>query len=515
MRCTGLVVSCLFTALVPPAPAQTPLTAVQVATGLQNPVLVTAPRGDADRAFLVEQFTGRIRILRGGALVTPPFLDIGAKVDTSGSETGLLGLAFHPSYATNGYFYVNYTRVSDGATIVERYRVSSTDPDRADPASAAIGLGPIAQPFDNHNGGCLAFGPDGYLYIGMGDGGSGGDPFCHGQTPGTLLAKMLRVDVDRGVPFVAPPSNPFVGNSAYRPEIWAMGLRNPWRFSFDRDTGDLYIGDVGQGAREEVDFEAAGGPGGRNYGWSVMEGTTCYFPNCPVGTPPCHAPVYQAPLYEYQTGGDCSIVGGYVYRGCALPDLRGTYWFADYCSNRVWSFRYVAGQGVRDLRERTGELFVPNQLSAISSMGEDGLGELYVVDYWLGSVYKIAARAGGPSVDLGYGTRGSNGQIPDLRVCGRLEPGLAADFVLRRAPASTPAVFLIALQANPTPWFGGTIVPLPAIASLGVSTDTRGELQFSVAGGGGPLTLYCQYVLLDVGLPLQIGFSNAISVRVP
>ena len=372
MRRCRFIACCLLTILASGIDAQTSITAVQVATGLQNPVFVTAPRGDPDRLFIVEQYTGRVRILRGGMLLTQPFLDIGPKVRTAGSETGLLGLAFHPSYDTNGYFFVNYTRLSDGATLVERYRVSTTDPDVADPTSGAVGLGPIAQPFDNHNGGCLAFGRDGFLYVGMGDGGSGGDPFCNGQAPMSLLAKMLRVDVDQGVPFVAPASNPFVGNPSYRPEIWALGVRNPWRFSFDRATGDLYIGDVGQGAREEVIFEPFGGAGGRNYGWSVMEGTQCYFPSCPMGTPPCNAPVYQPPLYEYPTGGDCSIIGGYVYRGCALRDLQGTYWFADYCSTRVWSFRYVSGQGVRDLRERTSQLFVPNQLSSISSFGVFG-----------------------------------------------------------------------------------------------------------------------------------------------
>ena len=502
-------------AATPPLPAQTALTAVRVARGLQNPIYVGAPPGDDRRVFFAEQYTGRIRILRDGALLATPFLDIGSRIKVFGSETGLLGLAFHPSYASNGYFYVNYTRVSDGATIVERFRVSTSNADLADAASGNIGLGPVAQPFDNHNAGCMAFGPDGYLYIAMGDGGSGGDPFCHGQNLGSLLAKMLRVDVDQGVPFVAPTSNPFVGQAGALPEIWALGLRNPWRFSFDRETGDLYLGDVGQDWREEIDFQPAASGGGENYGWSVMEGTQCYFPSCPTGTPPCGAPIYQPAIHEYLTSSGCSVIGGYVYRGCALPDLRGAYFFGDFCSKQVWSFRYDATQGLRDFRDRTLELFSAVSRQSISTFGEDGEGELYVVDYWAGDAYKIVAAAGEPAVDLGYGKRGSSGEIPDFRVCGRLEFGLSADFTLRRAPPSAPAVLLIATTSNPTPIFNGTLVPLPAIATLQLSTDATGRARFPVAGGIGPLVLYCQYLCLDVGLPESIGFSNALRVTFP
>ncbi len=349
-----------------------------VATGLSRPILVTAPPGDTLRVFIVEQ-TGAIRIVRDDTLLTVPFLDLAPRVSCCG-ERGLLGLAFHPRYAQTGHFYVNYTD-SAGTTRVVRYTVAA-DPDRADAASAMPVLSQ-AQPFTNHNGGMLAFGPDGYLYIGLGDGGSGGDPQGNGQDLATWLGKLLRIDVDLGLPYAIPPDNPYAGATGARPEIWASGLRNPWRFSFDRTTGDLYIADVGQGAREEVNIQAAGRPGGANYGWNIMEGTQCFQAGCtpPAGLTP--------PVLDYaHADGGCSVTGGYVYRGRAVPVLAGTYLYADYCQGWVRSFRWTPG-GLTDHADwaalRPG--------GTISSFGEDGRGELYVVRYGTsGTVYRIVAQ---------------------------------------------------------------------------------------------------------------------------
>jgi len=359
-------------AAVPPPVA---LSLHPVATGLSRPVLVTSPPGDSARLFIVEQ-TGTIRVVRHDTLLATPFLDLSALVSCCG-EQGLLGLAFHPQYHANGRLYVNYTDTS-GDTRVVRYTVSA-DPDVADAASAFPILAQT-QPFSNHNGGMLAFGHDGYLYIGLGDGGSGGDPQGNGQDLGTWLGKLLRVDVDGGSPYAVPPTNPFAGSATARPEIWAYGLRNPWRFSFDRATGDLWIADVGQGSREEIDVQSAGSAGGANYGWNVMEGTQCYQAGC---TPPAGA---VPPVLDYtHDDGSCSITGGYVYRGGAIPALQGAYLYADYCRGWVRSLRY-AGGGVTDLTDRPS--LAPG--GPISSFGEDARGELYVVEYGTaGTVYRI------------------------------------------------------------------------------------------------------------------------------
>ena len=271
---------------VPPPAGMPQISLSRVAGGFASPVHVTHAGDGSGRIFVVEQ-GGRIRILDNGAVLPASFLDLASLNPprlVAGGEQGLLSVAFPPGFAAKGYFYVNYTRAPDGATVVARYRVSAGDANAADPASEEVIL-TVSQPFANHNGGQLAFGPDGYLYIGMGDGGSGGDPLNNGQTSGTPLGKLLRIDVESGaVPYGIPPTNPFLGVAGYLPEIWALGLRNPWRFSFDRGTGDLYIGDVGQANFEEIDFHPAGSPGGQNYGWNIMEGDSCY----PPGTVGCN-----------------------------------------------------------------------------------------------------------------------------------------------------------------------------------------------------------------------------------
>ena len=353
------------------------VTLQRVAEGLSFPLYVTAPTGDP-RIFIVEK-DGLIKVLEAGSVLAAPFLDLTDQV-SRGSEQGLLSIAFHPNYASNGRFFVNYTDRNGDTQIVE-FRVSS-DPDRADPSPVRTILS-IEQPFSNHNGGLVLFGPDGKLWIGMGDGGSGGDPQENAQNLGTLLGKLLRIDVDGAAPYTVPADNPFVGRPGARGEVWAYGLRNPWRFAFDRETGDLYIADVGQNRLEEVN--AVRGPGrGLNYGWDVMEGSECFEPS-----QGCDQDDLTLPVVDYDHGDGCSISGGYVYRGDAIPDLRGTYFYSDYCSGFVRSFRF---DGNRATEERTwSELEPPGNDSQVSSFGEDAAGELYLMTGG-GSVYKIVPR---------------------------------------------------------------------------------------------------------------------------
>ncbi len=379
----------------------TPLTTTRVASGLSSPVYVTHAPNDPTRVYIIEQ-PGRIRVLDltqdPPALQVTPFLNIQTIVRSTGSEQGLLGLAFHPDYENNKFFYVNYTRSSpsnDGATVIARY--SAISPTQADSSSAVV-LMTIAQPQSNHNGGWIDFGPDGYLYIATGDGGGANDSGT-GHTAGTgnaqditnnLLGKMLRIDVDGndgpGGNYGIPPSNPFVGVTG-DDEIWAYGLRNPWRNAFDSLTGDLYIADVGQGTWEEVNFQPAASAGGENWGWRCREGAHNF--NFEAF---CASLTLLDPIHEYSHGGSpfrCSITGGEVYRGCAIPDLHGTYFFADYCSNQIWSFIYTGAPPT--VTDRTAELAPGGGLgiASPSSFGRDALGEIYICDLNGGEVFKI------------------------------------------------------------------------------------------------------------------------------
>lgn len=350
-----------------------------VASNLFRPLYVTGAGDSSGRVFILEQ-TGRVWILRDNALLPTPFIDLSTVVSQDVrfgySERGLLGLAFHPDYMDNGHFFVNYTD-ADGTTQVVEYTVAADNPDIADPNSARVLL-TVAQPYPNHNGGHMAFGPDGYLYIAMGDGGSRDDPLNAGQDRSMLLGKLLRIDVDNfdfDRPYGIPLDNPFAQDPTLAPEVWALGLRNPWRFSFDRATGDLYIGDVGQNRWEEINFQPAGAPGGANYGWVVYEANNRY-----RDAEPTSAVTFPIATYSHDAG-SCSVTGGYIYRGAALPALQGYYLFSDYCSGIVWSaWRNAAGVWQSTEIARTGR--------QISSFGEDDAGELYLVDY-AGAVLKI------------------------------------------------------------------------------------------------------------------------------
>ena len=365
----------------------TALGTVRVASGLDSPVHIAAPRLDPTRVFVVEQ-SGRVRIVKDGTLLPDPFLDVAAKISCC-NERGLLSIAFHPDYATNGRFFVFYTDTG-GDEVVERYRVSP-DLDRADDTSGQIVL-TVPDFAPNHYGGQLAFGPDGYLYVGIGDGGGGGDPQETGQDLTRLLGKLLRLDIDVEVPpyYAVPPTNPFVGRTDARGEIWAFGVRNPWRFGFDRATGDLYVGDVGQGAWEEIDVQPAASAGGENYGWDVFEGRHCYEPTPPATACPAPPTGFTMPVLEYDHGEGCSVTGGLVYRGCAMPDLRGTYFYADFCSAFLRTFRGVSGGDAVNTADRTAELAPGIGLSIDNptSFGEDARGELYIADYG-GEIFKI------------------------------------------------------------------------------------------------------------------------------
>lgn len=366
------------------APTSSPPAAVAVdlelvVEGLAGPLFAGHAGDGSGRLFVLEQ-AGRVRVVREGRLLPEPFLDIAGRV-TSGGERGLLGLAFAPTFGADGRFFVDYTD-ADGNTVVSEFRAPDPAGDRADAASERVLL-QIHQPFANHNGGGLAIGPDGLLWIGTGDGGSGGDPQGNGQRLDTLLGKLLRIDPrpTAGAPYGIPAGNPFVGRAGAQGEIWAYGLRNPWRFSFDRATGDLWIGDVGQDTIEEVDRWPAGSPAGPNFGWSTMEASACFKP-----ADGCPRDGLVLPVAEYVHGPGCSVTGGYVYRGTAVAGLAGTYLYADYCSGTIWGLDAAA--------ERPAPRVLLESGVTVASFGEDEAGELYVVDLAGGRLFRVTAPAG-------------------------------------------------------------------------------------------------------------------------
>ncbi|MGH9967376.1 MAG: PQQ-dependent sugar dehydrogenase [Pyrinomonadaceae bacterium] len=366
------------------APAELPtIILMSPVAGLSLPVSIAHAGDGSGRLFVVEQ-GGRIRIIRNNALLPTVFLNISSRI-SSGGERGLLGLAFPPGFAAKQYFYVNYTNTA-GNIVIARYRVTAGNADLADAASEQIVLTVPHPTFANHNGGQLAFsGRDGFLYIGTGDGGSGGDPNNRAQNPNDLLGKILRIDVETGSPatYTVPSSNPFVGQTGFRSEIWALGMRNPWRFSFDRQTNDLYVADVGQSAFEEVNFQPAMSPGGENYGWRLMEGMHCFNP------PNCVMTGLTLPVVEYNHNFGCSVTGGYVYRGATFPRMQGLFFYGDFCSGRIWGLRQETGvwQATELLDTTIG----------ISTFGEDEQGNLYVADYNSGTIFNVADNAPTPT----------------------------------------------------------------------------------------------------------------------
>lgn len=446
-----------------PPPAQVNPADIQIVlapawSGFTNPVQVTHAGDGSGRLFVVEQ-RGVIKVIKNGTILGTPFLDIRGQVRSpangGGSEQGLLGLAFHPNYETNGYFYLNYTNNS-GHTIIARYSVSA-NPDVANAASTFTLL-TINQPYANHNGGQLLFSPlNGYLYIGMGDGGSGGDPGNRAQNINDLLGKMLRIDVDGGSPYAIPPTNPFAA-TAGADEIWALGLRNPWRFSFDRATGDLYIGDVGQNQWEEISYQAANTPGGVNFGWRCREGAHTYNTD-----PPCNNPTFlntlTDPITEYNHSEGNAVTGGFVYRGPLYPALVGRYFFADYGAGRIWS---IYKTGPTSWSNREMEL---DTSFLISAFGEDEAGELYVVGYNNGVIYRLAD-ANGPSPNLALSTKSVSPP--------HANPGETVTYTiqLRNNGGSSPAT---AYLTDTLP-INLTYLPGTLSASHGATNDSQGTV---------------------------------------
>lgn len=407
-------------------------------SGLNQPIAIRHAKDD--RIFIVER-RGAIRIVNAeGQLVSKAFLDIDAQVSPPNGERGLLGLAFHPAYADNGYFFVNYTN-NQGNTVIARFSVKPDNANEADSGSEKILL-TINQPFSNHNGGDLAFGPDGYLYIPMGDGGDGGDPQNFAQNRQSLLGKMLRINVNEGDPYSIPPDNPFIENATTADEIWALGLRNPWRFSFDRLTGDIWIGDVGQGNWEEVSRQSADSQGGENYGWRCYEGNGNFNLNgCSDRSD------YTFPVHVYTSddafGAGCSVTGGYVYRGAEFPALFGHYIYADYCSGRFWSLKPDEQGGWINTELLNGSNF------NFATFGEDQDGNLYVAGLTDGIVYKIttdAVSAAGELSTIGKVSVSPNPTNDLIQV--ELQPHFPATYQIRLIDAAARTLQFFEFETN-------------------------------------------------------------------
>ena len=475
------------------------------ATGLSSPVEVVAPADGSGRIFVVEQ-GGLIRVHDGTQVLPTPFLDLTSFV-TFGGEQGLLGVALHPNFPATPFFFVNYTceggspdctATQNGDTIIARYSVSA-NPNVADPASRRVML-VINQPFANHNAGDLKFGPDGYLWIPMGDGGSANDPGCVAQRDQTLLGKILRIDVNQNVnnpPFYGiPPDNPYIGPGDPRDEVYARGLRNPFRFSFDRLTGDMFIGDVGQGAREEVDFTAAGAGAADNYGWKIMEGTLCTGNdgNCPPTVPPCNSPSFTLPILEYDhSQGDCAIIGGFRYRGTQVPGLPGIYLYSDNCSGRI----RAGTEGPPGTWTSSLLLDASSPPLNISGFGEDAAGELYVAALNTGTVYRIVS--GGPT-ELSVG---------DVVVTEGDAGGANAVFTVSLSAAVAPTVTVEYATADGTAVAGADYAAVSGTLTFPPGTVTR---TISVPVFGDVLDEDDETLFLNLSAPVNATIADGQAV---
>jgi glucose/arabinose dehydrogenase len=482
----SVFVTIAFLALAGIAAAQTQLlTSQRFAAGFSRPLYAGCAPGDTSRVFVIEQFvgtSGRIRIIRNGQVVLTPFLTV-PNVST-GNEQGLLGMAFHPNYQANGFFYVFYTDVQGGVAYDNVARYTRTTADIANPASFQRVIR-VQDPFSNHNGGNIAFGPDGYLYVGIGDGGSANDPGNRAQTiTNMLLGKFLRLDVN-GDDFPADPernyaipmTNPFVGVTG-DDEIWSYGWRNPWRWCFDRLTGDLYVGDVGQNLIEEIDFEPANTPG-RNYGWRCMEGLNCTgLTGCT-----CNAPTLTNPIHTYShSGGGCSVTGGCVYRGTCLPSsINGTYFFAEYCTNQIWSLKYTGGM-VTQFMERTAELAPGGgfSINSVTSFGEDSWGEIFIVDQG-GEIWKIVPR----------------GPLQAIAASPRIGTNCPINLTSTQTPSQT---YAYAFSFGTTPG-----IPLPDGRVIPLNPDPL--FTFSLTPGNG--------VFLNTTGTLSAGGTATVNIQIP
>lgn len=485
-----------------------------------SPVYAVSPPGDLDRLFVVQQ-GGLIRIVEDPRtapnILTTPFLDL-TSLTNGGGERGLLGLAFHPDYDNNGRFFVNFTN-NAGNTRVWEYSVSA-DPNVANPGMVQ-GILVANQPFSNHNGGCIQFGPDGKLYIGLGDGGSANDPGNRSQDPMNKLGKMIRLDVDLPSPFI-PADNPFVGDPTTLDEIWHIGLRNPWRYSFDSLTGDLWIADVGQNAREEINFQPASSTGGENYGWRCMEGFNCTgLSGCT-----CNGPALTLPIDDYTHGGGrCSITGGFVYRGSQIPGLEGTYFYGDFCSRDIWALRYD-GTAVTQNLNVTADLqpSAGGTIGNITSFGQDGAGELYILTSTGGRIWRITGDC--PSTSTNYCVAGANSAGPggaQISSVGSLALG-DNDFTLAvvDAPSNQFGLFFYGASTANTPLGDGFLCVgaplfrlLPPIQTDGAGDADR-QVDFTVlpaSSGAGQIvsgsSYYFQFWYRDV-TPGGFNFSNGL-----
>ncbi|RKY22029.1 MAG: hypothetical protein DRQ55_02475 [Planctomycetota bacterium] len=523
MRLSLLLAALGLVCASPAASAQsTPFTSVRIVNGLARPVYVTSPPGDTERLFVVEQDQADIHIidLNTNTLLGTKFLDLTGKVNSSGNERGLLGLAFHPDYADNGKFYVNYTATGGGATRIEQFKVSA-NPNLAD-ASSGTTVIQISQPQSNHNGGELFFGPDGNLWIPTGDGGNGNDTGSghaaggNAQSGATLLGKLLRINVD-ALPYTIPADNPHKGSGSVMDEIWAFGLRNPFRAGFDPATGDLWIGDVGQNAREELDFVSAEDIAAVhadtldpiNFGWRCMEGYMCTgLSGCS-----CNGPDLTLPIDAYTHAQGFSIMGGQMYRGDAIPDLGGTYIYADHYTNMVLALREEAGAAVAGYPLAIQSDLAPGgglNLSSIAGFGYDGAGEMYMCDLNGGEVFKIVPE--GPFLGAGSALTGAAGE-PVHFGTGGVAAGLAGAFHLRNAAASATCGLFVSAALGSAPFKGGVLKTIPLIDVFILSTDANGELDISWTDTGGfpaGTTLVTQYGIQDGGAVKGVALSNAL-----